>query len=180
MPAAERARWRQHPPSGFPAAWVCEEQICGVDGFQARHPSSAATPRGALSGHSAVSPVPRERPGGGPGVCPRGLPGPPLNFAPSLALLRAGFCFRRSHRDSRQPPGCTGLVPPCGLAGSAPRPSWGGSPCAPRSPSPARCPGPLGAGAGGLGASFAWAPGDRGGAGRARPRHSSQPQGPDG
>lgn len=47
-----------------------------------RHPRE---PSPALVARLAASPFPRQRPGGRPGSARGGLPGPPLNFAPSLA-----------------------------------------------------------------------------------------------
>ena len=75
--------FRQHPDSPPLLAsrlpGCTEEQICGVEGFQASHPSSTMNAHWALITHSAASPFPRESSGSGPGVCQGDSPDSPLN-----------------------------------------------------------------------------------------------------
>lgn len=98
------------PPSSFLASWLpgcTEEQICGVDGFQASHPSSTMNPHQALIAHSATLPFPRESIGGRPGVCQGDLPDSPPNFALVPALFPDFFVIqKKEQQNGSQRPRC--------------------------------------------------------------------------
>lgn len=104
------------PPSSRPhlflASWLpgcTEEQICGVDGFQASHPSSTMNPHQALIAHSAALPFPRESIGGRPGVCQGDSLDTPPNFALVPALFPRFLCNsgkKKATTNSSQRPRC--------------------------------------------------------------------------
>lgn len=91
------------PPSSFLASWLpgcTEEQICGVDGFQASHPSSTMNPQQALIAHSAALPFPRASIGGRPGVCQGDSPDSPPNFALVPALFPDFFVIQKKQQQT--------------------------------------------------------------------------------
>lgn len=76
------------------AFWLpgcAEEQICGVEGFQASHLSCTVNILTRRSSHARRPHPLQESSGGGPGAAQGDLPDSPLNFALFLALVPVFF-----------------------------------------------------------------------------------------
>lgn len=160
VPAPERTCHVPLAPPRLLGCLVYKEQICGVDGFQASHPSSQEASQSShhtLGGLALSKSILEAVQGSARG----GLPDPPLNFAPSALFPSFLLIQKKQHATGAAP---SLRVPPCGLAGGAPGPSGGdltvmSGPCAPQ-PRPCLLPwAPRGEGSLGGRAGPTWAQG---------------------